>query len=212
MKKILVILTAVLTMCSCNSDLYENSGKIGVWSRASYATIEAITGDYSLVSATWGTPIDVSGEGFVTDDLLSQMRRYGWGGTQSIRYMDEDKPVSVLNRSSVLQPGLPDEITQINLYVPFPEGREDAEHPLQKAGRCNLEMFPYQFHYLVDSGGYITLHSVDDRRLSGDGGTLTNVQISFNGPYIHFDADTILYDWATSSWREGHMTLKYRHN
>lgn len=212
MKRGIAMLTAVVLVCSCNGDIYEHHGKIGSWSQASYATIEAITGDYSLVSASWSSPIDISGEGFVTDDILCQMQMYGWAGVQSIRYMDEDEPVSVLYRSSVLVPGSPDELTQINLYAPFPEGREDAEHPLQKMNRCNVDMFPYQFHYKVDSRGGVLLYGVDDRRLSGDGGSLTNVRIRIEGSCIYFEADTVLYDWSTSSWQEGHITLEYRHN
>ena len=121
--------------------------------------------------------------------------------------------VSVLNRSTVLTPQSPEWKTQINLYVPFPEyGKGKTEEPLKKSGRCNIDMNPYQFHYKVDSRGYISLYNIDDRQMSGNGGVLRNVTIRFEGKYIYFNADTSMYDWDTMTWKDGHMSLKYRHN
>ena len=208
MKRIFTIITAALCLWGCSDERNTE-----FWSTASYATIDAITGDYSMISATWSEPIDLSGEGFVTDDILYQLECYGWTGIQSIRYLDETVPTSVLYRSSVLQPESPSGLTQINLYVPYPEGsKNNTERPISKADRCNIAMEVYQFHYKVDSRGYISLFNIDDRQMSGDGGRLTDVEIRFDGAYIYFEADTSLYDWSTETWQDGHMSITYQHN
>lgn len=206
-KRILTLLAATLCLCSCNDEHF------GIRNKASHAVIAAITGDYSLVSAEWSSPIDLSGKGLVTDDILYQLQEYGWTGILGIRYMGEEEDTSVLYRSCVLSPDSNHEYaTQINLYVPYPERHRESEHPLPKADRCNIEIQVYHFYYSVDSKGHITLSGIDDRRISTEGGELTDVNIRFEGEYICFDAETSLYDWSTSTWQDGHMSLKYKHN
>lgn len=207
MKRILTLLAAALCFCSCNDDTS------GIRSKASHAVIAAITGDYSLVSAEWSSPIDLSGKGLVTDDILYQLQEYGWTGILGIRYMGEEEDTSVLYRSCVLTPdSYHEHATQINLYVPYPERDKESELPVPEADRCNIEIQVYHFYYSVDSKGHITLSGIDDRRISGDGGELTDVNICFEDGYIYFEARTSLYDWSTSTWQDGHMNLKYEHN
>ena len=90
MKRILTIFTTIIFLYACNAEYTE------FWSEASYATIAAITGNYTLYSGTWSSEIDLSGEGFVTDDILYQMELYGWTGIQSIRQEDDPESVTVL--------------------------------------------------------------------------------------------------------------------
>ena len=207
MKRILSILTAVICFCGCESESRES------WSNDSYATIIAITGNYTLYSGTWSSEIDLSGKGFVTDDILYQMELYGWMGIQSIRQEDDPESVTVLQRSEVIIPEKPEYKTQINLYVPYPEyGKDQTDYLIQQTGRCNISMEPYQFHYKVDSRGDIELFNIDDRQMVGYGGILKNVEIHFEGEYIHFKAETSLYDWSTQTWQDGTMNLTYRHN
>ena len=207
MKRILTIFTTIIFLYACNAEYTE------FWSEASYATIAAITGNYTLYSGTWSSEIDLSGEGFVTDDILYQMELYGWTGIQSIRQEDDPESVTVLQRSLVITPEKPEYITQINLYVPYPEyGNEQTEKSIEKAGRCNISMEPYQFLYKVDSRGDIELFYIDDRQMVGHGGTLKNVDIRFEGEYIHFKAETSLYDWSTQTGQDGRLNLTYRHN
>ena len=207
MKRILTIFTTIIFLYACNAEYTE------FWSEASYATIAAITGNYTLYSGTWSSEIDLSGEGFVTDDILYQMELYGWTGIQSIRQEDDPESVTVLQRSLVITPEKPEYITQINLYVPYPEyGKEQTEKTIQPAGRCNISMEAYQFHYKVDSRGDIELFNIDDRQMVGYGGILKNVEIRFEEEYIHFKAETSLYDWSTQTWQDGTMNLTYRHN
>lgn len=209
MKRILTILAA-LCLYGCEYASIDISNDF--WSEASYATIAAITGEYSMVSARWSAPIDLSGDGYVSDDILMQLQMYGWGGHQSWKYPDEEEFVSVLRRSQVLEPTSPEWITQINLFAPFPEFGIGNTQRLQKTGRCSVDIFPYQFHYRVDSRGYVILSNITDRQLSGDGGTLTDVKIRIEDDCIYFEADTSFYDWATSDWQDGHMTIIYQHN
>lgn len=204
MKRILTIIAATLCIIGCNKE------RTNFWSRASYATIEAVTGHYSLISAQWDSPIDLSGNGLVTNDILHQLQTYGWTGIQTIKYLYEEEYTCILHRSLVITPTHPEEHTQINLYVPYPE--YGTECTIHKENRCNIDIQPYQFHYNINSRGELTLFGVDDRKMSGEGGTLTNVSILFEGNSIYFEADTSFYDWATSSWQDGRLSLEYQHN
>lgn len=207
MKRLLTIILTTVYLCGCEAKFTE------FWSEPSYATIAAITGNYTLHSGTWSSEIDLSGKGFVTDDILYQLELYGWMGIQSIRQEDDPEPVSVLQRSFVITPEKPEHITQINLYVPYPEyGKEQTEKNIEQGDKCNISIQPYQFHYKVDSRGDIELFNIDDRQMVGHGGKLKNVVIRFEGEYIHFKAETSLYDWATQAWQDGTMNLTYRHN
>lgn len=205
-----LMLAALLSTTACERHQAENTK---FWSVASHATIDAITGKYSLVSAQWSSAIDLSGEGLVSEDILFQLNNYGWTGTQSIKDAGETEFTNILYRSVVTTPSSPTGFTQVNLYVPYPErDRDNTLYPLENAKRCSIDIDVYQFHYQVDSRGYITLFNVTERRMSGVGGLLENVKIRFEGRCIYFDADTSLYDWSSSTWQDGHMSLIYRHN
>ena len=207
MKRILSIFTVILCLCGCEAKYTE------FWSDVSYATIASITGTYSLYSGTWSSSIDLSGEGLVTDDILYQLERYGWTGIQTIQRMEDPEPVCVLNQSIVLSPEKPEYKTQVNLYVPYPEyGKDQTEETVQKAGRCNISIESFQFHYKVNSKGDIEIFNIRDRKMCGYGGTLKNINIRFEGEYLHFKADTSFYDWKTSSWQDGTMNLTFIHN
>ena len=207
MKRILTILTAIICLYACDAKYTD------FWSEASYATINAITGTYTLYSGRWSSEIDLSGDGFVTDDILYQLELYGWTGIQTIQGQEDPGPISVLNQSLVIYPHKPEYKTQINLYVPYPEyGQDQTEFKIHKAGRCNISMEPFQFHYKVNSKGDIEIFNTGDRKMCGYGGTLKNVKITFEGEYLHFKAETSFYDWSTSSWQDGIMNLTYGHN
>ena len=207
MKRILTIILTAACLAGCEAKFTE------FWSVASYATIEAITGNYTLYSGTWSSEIDLSGKGLVTDDILYQMQIYGWTGTQSIQQQDDPESVTVLQRSLVIMPEKPEYMTQINLYAPYPEyGKDNTDYPIKQEDRCNISMEAFQFHYKVDSRGDIHIFNTGDRKMCGYGGTLKNVEIHFVGEYIHFKADTSLYDWSTQTWQDGTMNLTYRHN
>lgn len=207
MKRILTIIAATICFWSCEAGYTE------FWSEASYATIDAITGTYTLYSGTWSSTIDLSGEGFVTDDILYQMVVHGWTGVQKIRYQDDPESISVLNQSIVMIPESPEYTAQVNLYVPFPEfGKDVYENEMTKAGRCNIDMSVFQFRYKVDSRGDIIICDIEDRRMCGYGGMLRNVAVRFEEEYLYFEAETSFYDWTTETWQDGKMNLTYRHN
>ena len=74
-------------------------------------------------------------------------------------------------------PQKPEHLTQINLYVPYPEyGKDQNEETV------------LQFHYKVNSKGDIEIFNTHDRKMCGYGGTLKNVNIRFEGEYLHFMA------------------------
>lgn len=206
MKRILTILAAAICLWGCEDEPYYTE----FWSVASFATIDAITGTYSLCSATWSSDIDLSGEGFATNDILCQLELFGWAGMQEVKYQDDTDFISVLYQSLVITPQTPEQKTQINLYVPFPEYDKGRTEELQKMERCNVDIYPYQFHYKVNSKGEIELFNVDERMLGG--GTLENIKVRFEGRHIHFEATTSFYDWTTQNWQDGTMNLTYIHN
>ena len=204
------MVTSLFLLAACQKTEPEYTA---FWSEASYATINAITGTYSLVSATWSAPIDLSGKGLVSEDVLVQMQTSGWMGVQAITYQGETTPASVLQRSKVLKPDSPDELTQVNLYVPYPEWlKGNPKKPIAPSDVCGIDIQVYQFHYQVDSRGLITLLNISDRAMSGEGGVLQHVKIKFEGACIYFDADTSLYDWSGSEWQDGHLALRFKHN
>lgn len=203
-------IATLLLLAACQKTEPEHTA---FWSEASYATINAITGTYSLVSATWSAPIDLSGKGLVSEDVLFQMQTYGWTGVQSLTDQGETTPTSVLQRSEVLKPDSPAGLTQVNLYVPYPEWfKGNPRKPIVPSDGCGIGVRVYQFHYQVDSRGNITLLNISDRAMSGEGGWLQHVKIRFEGACIYFDADTSLYDWSGSEWQDGHLALRFKHN
>lgn len=205
----IISLLASLSFISCQKISLEEA-----WSAKAIKTISVISGDYTMISATWSSPIDLSGEGTVSNDILQQLKMYGWMGNQSIRYSGEEEFTSALYRSAVLSPRSPRELAQVNLNIPLSEWIDRATGAPVKNGRCDVDMTTFQFHYTVDPSGDITLHNVMDRT-GGDAPyrKLEHIKIHLDEDgYLLFEADATFYDWATASWQDGHMSLIYWHN
>ena len=205
----IISLLASLSFISCQKISLEEA-----WSAKAIKTISVISGDYTMISATWSSPIDLSGEGTVSNDILQQLKMYGWMGNQSIRYSGEEEFTSALYRSAVLSPRSPRELAQVNLNIPLSEWIDRATGAPVKNGRCDVDMTSFQFHYTVDPSGDITLHNVMD--LTGGDAPyrkLEHIKIHLDeAGYLIFEADATFYDWATASWQDGHMRLTYWHN
>ena len=205
----IISLLASLSFISCQKISLEEA-----WSAKAIKTISVISGDYTMISATWSSPIDLSGEGTVSNDILQQLKMYGWMGNQSVKYSGEEEFTSALYRSAVLSPRSPRELAQVNLNIPLSEWIDRATGAPVKNGRCDVDMTTFQFHYTVDPSGDITLHNVMDRT-GGDAPyrKLEHIKIHLDEDgYLLFEADATLYDWATASWQDGHMRLTYWHN
>ena len=205
----IISLLASLSFISCQKISLEEA-----WSAKAIKTISVISGDYTMISATWSSPIDLSGEGTVSNDILQQLKMYGWMGNQSIRYSGEEEFTSALYRSAVLSPRSPRKLAQVNLNIPLSEWIDRATGAPVKNGRCDVDMTTFQFHYTVDPSGDITLHNVMDRT-GGDAPyrKLEHIKIHLDEDgYLLFEADATFYDWATASWQDGHMRLTYWHN
>ena len=205
----IISLLASLSFISCQKISLEEA-----WSAKAIKTISVISGDYTMISATWSSPIDLSGEGTVCNDILQQLKMYGWMGNQSVRYSGEEEFTSALYRSAVLSPRSPRELAQVNLNIPLSEWIDRATGAPVKNGRCDVDMTTFQFHYTVDPSGDITLRNVMDRT-GGDAPyrKLEHIKIHLDeAGYLIFEADATFYDWATASWQDGHMRLTYWHN
>ena len=202
------IITLLVSLTSCSGIQPEYTAS---WTKKSLETINTISGHYSLVSATWSMSIDLSGEGTANENILSQLNQYGWMGSQSIQYTGDTMGTSILTCSFVATPSSPNSLTQVDLYVPFPLGNRktfDKQRPEKPC--CSLDMKVYQYYYTLDNLGNIALIGVTDRK-NAYGGTLQNVEVRFaEGGRLLFDADTSLYDWSTSCWQDGHMSLVFR--
>lgn len=205
----IISLLASLSFISCQKISLEEA-----WSAKAIKTISVISGDYTMISATWSSPIDLSGEGTVSNDILQQLKMYGWMGNQSVRYSGEEEFTSALYRSAVLSPRSPRELAQVNLNIPLSEWIDRATGAPVKNGRCDVDMTTFQFHYTVNPSGGITLHNVMD--LTGGDAPyrkLEHIKIHLDeAGYLLFEADATFYDWATASWQDGHMRLTYWHN
>ena len=62
----IISLLASLSFISCQKISLEEA-----WSAKAIKTISVISGDYTMISATWSSPIDLSGEGTVSNDILT---------------------------------------------------------------------------------------------------------------------------------------------
>lgn len=206
-----ISLLASLSFVSCRTISVDEG-----WSAKSIETINAISGDYSLVSATWDSPIDLSGHGTASRDILEQLEAYGWLGAQAEKRFGKKESTSILYCSTIVKLKSPGTTAEINLYIPSSVWVSDRSSAPYKDGFCNIDMNVYQCKYTVDYFGNITLLFVNDRYVEGLNyftHKLENVQLYFNGGgYLIFEADATFYDWATASWQDGHMRLAYWHN
>lgn len=212
-----IFLLASLSLVSCQKEAIKGETDVtGTWSEKSIATINAVSGDYTIVSATWDSPIDLSGHGTASRDILEQLETYGWLGDQAERKFGEEESTSILYCSTIVKLKSPGTTAEINLYIPSSVWVSDRSFAPYKDGLCNIDMNVYQCKYTVDYFGNITLLYVRDRNVEGlehFTHRLENVQVYFNGGgYLIFEADATFYDWATASWQDGHMRLAYWHN
>ena len=212
MKKIILTALIGLAICSC-STLEQDEFELTM---SSMETINKITGTYTMISASFSTPVDLSGSGFKSKDILAQLEMHGWMGTQAIAFEGEE-PRVVFEQNEVLTPGEDggSKTTQINFYVPYPHLHPyDEKNGKTVDGLCSVDMSSYQFHYQVDRKGNLHLLSVTDRKMFGDDGArwLRDVDIRFVGEMVLFSASTSFYDWSTRSWKDGTMDVVFRHN
>jgi len=207
--KLSVVSMLLLLLTACVRSQTDDA--IG-WSDASYETIDAITGHYHMETAVWSAPIAFSSEGVVSRDILNQLESYGWAGVVTTHCYDVSGFISILSHSVIPEPASPQQLTQVDLYVPFPEGHKDGASPMGHHSHCSIDIEPYQFHYQVDYHGQIKFVNITDRVMDPSNGTLANVHIHFGGGRIFFEADTSFYDWSTASWQDGHMSVVFKRN
>ena len=212
MKKVLIAALVGLVFCACEK-VEPNEFE---WTAYSLETINRITGTYTMLSARFSTPVDLSNNGFASKDILAQMEMQGWMGVQSVAFQDEEAKI-VFEQNRVLNPWSFDgnNLTQVNFYVPYPHlQRYDAEYGRSEAGTCSVYMDSYQFHYKVDRTGELHLFYGTDRIMTGDEGArkLEDISIRFTEDLVFFDARTSYFDWSTTSWKDGRLEIVFRHN
>ena len=107
----LLLLAVALLSVSCSGWKDDNG-----YSAASIRTLNEIVGFYSITSLEWDSPVDISGNGLVSSDILLQMKRYGFYGP-SIHYGEEPEARSALNDNKVMMPGDTYGFGQVILYI-----------------------------------------------------------------------------------------------
>ena len=203
MKRLLALSGIALLLASCQLTL----------GPADNSNPNDISGYYSLTSAHWSSPVDISNHGAASEDILHQLLMYGWWGAKIQKEYSVEK--SALEASYVLSPSPKDGMGQINLYIPFfsydkDGSTEPPQPPAPLEGRCCVIMNRTTFNYEYDENDNINviLTSVP---YVGDTFPMNDhtLDVTTGGEMI-FRAVTTLYDFATSAWVDGELTLRYR--
>ena len=74
MKKFIFAAVILLGFCSCEKIEPQEFE----WTASSLETINRITGTYTMLSARFSTPVDLSNSGFVSKNLMAQMEVNGY--------------------------------------------------------------------------------------------------------------------------------------
>jgi hypothetical protein len=200
MKRLLALSGIALLLASCQLTL----------GPADNGNPNDISGYYSLTSALWSSPVDISNHGTASEDIRHQLLMYGWWGVNTHSDLSGEK--SALEASNVL-PLPTDGIGQINLFIPFFSydivgSTETLLPPTPQDGKCCVSMECINFYYECGEKECITVlpPSVP---LQGETFPMTNPTLEVNPGSVVFRANTTLYDFATSNWVDGVLTLRY---
>ena len=174
-------------------------------SSAAMHAVSALYGKYELTAVEFSEPVDVSGDGYASTDILRQMKDSGWGGIQSIDY------VSPLVQNIVLPTLKVNFEAQINFFLPVTLSLESERELARENGTCNVEMATYQFHYKVDSDGSISFDYPKEFKSRDYTIPYQNVDITFvpEQQRIVVTAITHFKDMSLDGWRGGYVTLMY---
>ena len=215
MKRFLLVFVLLSVLSACGK-----SGSEDRLSDAFRATLSSIDGLFSAIDIRWDSPVDISGNGKVSDDILLQLEDYGCSGVQSVLFDDTEESFDVFDANDVLIPQNPDRLGQVNLYMPyfeygrgrfdFDSGENERIAPKSFEGHCCAQMQPYQFHYSVGADGRIDVRAQDSPRY-GDSFGLKNVSVQFvKSGVIVVQADTRLWDFASESFKDGRIEAWFK--
>ena len=182
-----------------------------------FDTLSRIYGRYSLVEARWGQEVDISGNGFSSNEIRFQLWKYGWHGAQTLTFHDTRKTFNILDASYLMLPTETGAYAQVNLFIPYfrySQGPFNSNYEYEPAPpepvekRCCIQMESYQFHYAVDDDGQISV-SASDSPTFGNTFGMKNVSVSFGDGRLYFSADTRLYDFRTEEFKDGRMEVTF---
>lgn len=175
-------------------------------SSAALHAVSSLYGKYELTAVEFSEPVDVSGDGYASTDILRQMKDSGWGGIQSIDY------VSPLVQNIVLPTLKVNSEAQINLYLPVTLSLESERELARENGTCNVEMATYQFHYTVDNEGSISFDYPKEFKSRDYTIPYQNVDIAFvpDEQIIVLKSVTHFNDMSRGGWRGGYVQLTYQ--
>ena len=213
MKHFYSVLAFLLLVSSCQQPDSEN-----LFTYEQFKTVAESYGWYTLTKADWEYPICLSeNDNDYTYDILSQLKKYGFYGTQTITRKGETENISVFERSSVLVQHYPNEKAQVNLQIPLFLIDEDhnANGYTQTElgeGKCAIYMSVYQFHYQVMTDGRIETDYQSYWHLVSNTVPYYEVNIYFQPGVIELTARTQMYDYRTGKWQAGRITCRYERN
>ena len=192
------ILAVALLSFSCSGQEDSNS-----FSAASIRTLSEIVSFYSMTCLEWDSPVDISGHGLVSSDILIQMKTYGFYNC------------SVFDANRVMMPGDTYGFGQIILYIPYfmhdmTDGKIVPSACAQKDGFCPVNMTAYQFSYAVDGKGDITFSYTNQCDGESDNTFIfNNISIELDPGCITFECDTGLYDYHRGEYIVGRLSAIY---
>ena len=198
-KRILFSLESLLCclgLSACGSFFVEETSTI---------VVDNVSGSYSLVSAYFDEAVQLSRTGESSNDILCQMKQYGWRGVISV---DGKGP---LQNNVVLPTFSVDKTTQINFLVPVSMNYE-REH-LKAEGKCIIDLAWFQFHYRINGNGEVEFDYPEEIQLNEYDTPLKDIQIDRVSPdIIVIQAKTSFYDAGKDYSLGGRLVLVYKRN
>lgn len=206
----LLLLAVALLSVSCSGRKDEQ-----LYTADSIRTFDEIVGHYSMTNLEWDSPVDISGNGLVSSDILLQMKTYGLFGPLTVHYGEEAETRSVFDANIAMMPTDPSAFARVKLYIPYfmhdmTDGTIGPSSYALHTGVCPVLMSVYEFSYVVDRKWDITVMYTN--RYGGENDNTfiyDNISLVLDLGYISFECDTHLYDFNRGEYIKGRLSATY---
>lgn len=212
MKKTVIVIIAALALPGCGYNFKLGTPDPDLFAGAQVQTLATIVGQYTLTDAKFSQSVAISKQASPSNDLRQQLFFYGFMGIQStFVHLPGQQVLDSFQSSVVLQQDAND-IGQVNLIMPYSFNQDYIYHNFGADlpnDPCFVEMDMYQFYYTVNNSGRITINNMEEWASSNMTNPLSNITVEMRSGRISISADTSFYDYSTSSFKEGQLTLCY---
>lgn len=212
MKKTVIVIIAALAMSGCGYNFKLGTPDPDLFAGAKVQTLSTIVGYYTLTEVTFSQSVAISKQASPSKDLRQQLFLYGFMGIQSTFVHLPGQQVRDSFQSSVVLNQDANDIGQVNLYMPYSFNQDYIDNNFGADlpdDPCFVEMEMYQFYYSVNNSGRITVNNREEWASSNMTNPLSNITVEMGSGRISISADTSFYDYSTSSFKEGQLTLCY---